>query len=83
MQMTQEASNLYTRQRNYQSRSRSYCQYGPQDKSENATFMRPIPYAATQEAWFLRPNLVDKQTGHLVTAINHFAKQDHIPTEAS
>ena len=30
--MTTEVPNLFTRQRNYQSRSRSYCQYGPQDK---------------------------------------------------
>ena len=55
-----EDSNLYTMQRNYQRRGRSYCAYGSQDKTENATFMRPIPFDSTQEAWFLRPNLLDR-----------------------
>ena len=73
----EETKNLYTMQRNYQRRGRSYCSYGPQDKSEVATFMRPIPFDSTQEAWFLRPNLLDRQGGHVVPAINHFAKQDH------
>ncbi len=37
--------------------------------------MRPIPFGATQEAWFLRPNLEDRVEGPEVSAPNKFAKE--------
>ena len=50
-------NNLYSLQKSYSRRSRSYCAYGPQDKTFEATFMRPIPFDSTLEAWFLKPNI--------------------------
>ena len=67
-------------QKAYHKRSRSYCTYGPQDKTQNASFMRPIPFGSTQEAWFLRPNLPDRYDGPFVAAPNAFAKQNHVKT---
>ena len=73
-------SDLFSMQRAYHRRGRSYCAYGSQDKSQNATFMRPIPFNSTQEAWFLRPNLQDRIEGPFMPAPNAFAKQDHKST---
>ena len=73
---TTTSDNLYNMQKAYHRRGRSYCSYGSQDKSQNATFMRPIPFNSTQEAWFLRPNLQDRYDGPFVPAPNSFAKQD-------
>jgi hypothetical protein len=72
--METASSNLYNMQKAYHRRGRSYCTYGPQDKTQNASFMRPIPFNATQEAWFLRPNLQDRYDGPFVPAPNAFAK---------
>ena len=58
-------------------RSRSYCAYDLQDKSTEKTFMRPIPCGQTQEAWFLRPNLIDRRDGPFAQAPTAFAKESY------
>ena len=72
--MDATASSLYDQQQAYHRRSRSYCAYGSQDKTQNAAFMRPIPFDSTQEAWFLRPNLGDRVNGSFFPAPNVFSK---------
>ena len=59
-------------------RSRSYCAYDLQDKSTEKTFMRPIPFGQTQEAWFLRPNLIDRRDGPFAQAPTAFAKESYV-----
>lgn len=39
--------------------------------------MSPVPYYTTQEAWFLRPNLAEKDHNAINPAMNHFLKQDY------
>jgi hypothetical protein len=36
--------------------------------------MSPVPYYTTQEAWFLRPNLVEKDHNAMYPAMNSFLK---------
>ena len=59
-------------------RSRSYCAYDLQDKSMEKTYMRPVPFGQTQEAWFLRPNLIDRKDGPFNQAPTNFAKESYV-----
>ena len=42
------------------------------------TFMRPIPFGQTKEAWFLRPNLIDRRDGPFQQATTAFAKESYV-----
>ena len=59
-------------------RSRSYCAYDLQDKSQEVNHMRPVPFGNTQEAWFLRPNLPDRLHGPFMPAPTSFAKETYV-----
>ena len=37
--------------------------------------MSPVPFYTTQEAWFLRPNLVEKDHDAINPAMNIFMKE--------
>ena len=39
--------------------------------------MSPVPFYTTQEAWFLRPNLGEKDHDAVAPAMNHFLKQGY------
>jgi len=70
---TSPVANLYTYQSSGHRRGRSYCQYGLRPKEEN--FHRPVPFGRTQEAWFLRPNLVATGYEAMQPAPNVFSKE--------
>lgn len=54
-------------------RGRSYCHYGLQEKTR--AYMSPVPFYTTQEAWFLRPNLGEKDHDAVWPASNIFNKE--------
>ena len=59
-------------------RSRSYCTYDLQLKDQEQTYMRPVPFGNTQEAWFLRPNLPNRLHGSFMPAPTDFGKESYV-----